>query len=278
MNSYTTTISVNKPASDLFRVIRDVSMWWSKDFEGECEKEGDLFVINHPGRHYSKQQLIEVVPDKKMVWLVTESTLNWLKDPQEWTNTKMIFDISVENDQTVLHFTHEGLVPSLECYERCSQGWSMVILDWLKNCIDSFHLTITVNTNKEKAMQLISRPDNWWVTGITGVTDKLGGKFHVPMGETRIDFEIIVYKPGKRINWKVTGSHIPWLKNIHEWTGTEVVFNILSNGDTTRIDFTHVGLVPTVECYKGCEQGWTEHIAHSLVQLINEGKGAPKSF
>lgn len=134
--SYTATIEVANSPKDVFNHIKDVSKWWSKDFEGSSTKLNDEFVICHPGRHYSKQKLIEVIPDKKMVWLVTDSKLNWIeKDKYEWTNTKMIFEIATEGDKSVLHFTHEGLVPEKECYAMCQQGWSLVIKDWLFNYI-----------------------------------------------------------------------------------------------------------------------------------------------
>jgi uncharacterized protein YndB with AHSA1/START domain len=136
LDSYTATIELTKPAADVFNAIKDVQKWWSKDFEGKSTNLNDEFVINHPNAHYSKQKLVEVVPDKKVVWLVTESKLNWLKkDQQEWTNTKMIFDINTKGDKTILQFTHQGLVPEKECHARCEQGWNMVIKDWLFNYI-----------------------------------------------------------------------------------------------------------------------------------------------
>jgi len=80
--------------------------------------------------------LLEVIPDKKVVWLVTDSKLNWIeKDKYEWTNTRMVFEITTKGDKTVLHFTHEGLVPEKECYVMCEQGWNMVIKNWLFNFI-----------------------------------------------------------------------------------------------------------------------------------------------
>ena len=129
---YSAAIEVAKSPEEVFSRIKEVSKWWSKDFEGSSTNLNDEFVICHPGRHYSKQKLIEVIPNKKIVWLVIESNLDWLeKDKSEWTNTKMIFEITVKGDKTVLHFTHQGLVPEKECYERCQQGWNMVIKDWL---------------------------------------------------------------------------------------------------------------------------------------------------
>jgi len=47
----------------------------------------------------------------------------------------MVFDITTNGDQTVLRFTHEGLVPEKECFELCEQGWNMVIKERLFNFI-----------------------------------------------------------------------------------------------------------------------------------------------
>lgn len=133
---YTAIIEVGKSPQDVFNRINEVSKWWSRDFEGSSARPNDEFIICHPNRHYSKQKLVEVIPDKKVVWLVTESKLNWLeKDKHEWTNTKMVFDITTRDDKTLIHFTHEGLIPEKECYTRCEEGWNMVIKDRLYNFI-----------------------------------------------------------------------------------------------------------------------------------------------
>lgn len=134
--NYQTNIQVTAAPAEVFDRLTEVSQWWSKDFEGSSNKVGDEFVINHPGRHYSKQRLIEVIPGQKMVWLVTESELNWLEqDKTEWTGTTMIFELIPKGSTTELKFIHEGLIPEKECYTRCTQGWDMVIKDWLFNYI-----------------------------------------------------------------------------------------------------------------------------------------------
>jgi hypothetical protein len=128
------TIEVGKSPHEVFNCItRDVAKWWGgKDLEGSSVKLHDEFIVHHPNTHYSKQKLVELIPDKSVVWLVTESRLHWLKkDPHEWTGTKMIFEITGKDDTSVLHFTHEGLSPEKECYAMCSQGWDRVIKDWL---------------------------------------------------------------------------------------------------------------------------------------------------
>ena len=136
IKSYTATIEVAQSAEEVFHHINEVSKWWSKDFEGSSTELNDEFVICHSGRHYSRQKLIEVISGRKVVWLVTQSILDWLKtDINEWTNTKMIFEITSKDDKTILRFTHEGLVPGKECFTRCEQGWNMVIKESLFNLI-----------------------------------------------------------------------------------------------------------------------------------------------
>jgi hypothetical protein len=136
IESFSTTIEVEKSPQEVFNCITDVANWWSKDFEGSSKNVNDEFIIHHPGQHYSKQRLVEVIPNKKMVWLVTESTLYWIQnDKQEWTNTKMIFEIRTAGNKTILHFTHEGLVPVKEGYVMCGKGWGMIIKNWLSHFI-----------------------------------------------------------------------------------------------------------------------------------------------
>jgi len=130
--SFTTTIAAGKSPQEVFGCITDVAKWWGgKDFKGNSTALHDEFIILHEGAHYSKQKLVEVIPGKRIVWLVTESKLYWIQDMNEWTNTKMIFDITTGEGQTTIQFTHEGLVPGKKCYAMCAQGWGMVIKEWL---------------------------------------------------------------------------------------------------------------------------------------------------
>ena len=129
---YNCRIIVNTTPQKTLEGILQVSRWWTNDLRGNSEKINDEFIIQHGDIHYSKHKLVENVPGKKLVWLITESNLNWLKNNKhEWTNTRTIFELKPKGDLTVIHFTHEGLIPEMECYYRCVESWDLVIKERL---------------------------------------------------------------------------------------------------------------------------------------------------
>lgn len=109
---------------EAFDCINSVTKWWTENLEGNSENVSDEFTVQFGDVHYSKQKLVEVIPDKKVVWLVTDSKLNFVNDKQEWTNTCITFEISSNNGKTEVQFTHLGLAPNVECYDACSSAWS----------------------------------------------------------------------------------------------------------------------------------------------------------
>jgi hypothetical protein len=132
---FTTTLFVNETPSEVFDAVNNVRGWWQGEIEGSTGKPGDEFTYRMADIHFSKQRIIEMIPGKKVVWLVTDSQLNFLENKSEWTGTKISFDIAEINNKTQLRFTHQGLVPDFECYGACSYGWSKLIQESLKSLI-----------------------------------------------------------------------------------------------------------------------------------------------
>ncbi|WP_317898106.1 SRPBCC family protein [Aurantibacillus circumpalustris] len=129
---FTTSILVDQTPKEVFNAILNVRVWWqglhNEKIEGKTsELNGEFTYHAGEGAHYSKQKLVELIPNKKVVWLVTESKLNFLKEQDEWTGTEISFEISKAGVKTKIRFTHIGLVPKIECYEVCSAVWNQYI-------------------------------------------------------------------------------------------------------------------------------------------------------
>jgi len=133
--NYTTTFSVSQTPEEVFIAINDVRRWWSGDIEGATDKLGAEFVYRSGDLHRSTQKIIELIPGKKVVWHVLDSQLNFVKDKKEWNGTDIVFEIINKEDKTELRFTHIGLVPTIACYDDCSDAWSFFINDRLRSLI-----------------------------------------------------------------------------------------------------------------------------------------------
>ena len=136
-SNFSTTFLVDQSPEEVFRAVTNVRGWWSKNIIGESAELNDEFVFEVKGVHYSRQKLVEVIPNKRVVWLVTESNMTFIKQHDEWTGTKVVFDIEREGDKTRLTFTHEGLTPHVECYGACAPAWTEYAQHSLKRLIES---------------------------------------------------------------------------------------------------------------------------------------------
>ncbi|WP_329791793.1 SRPBCC domain-containing protein [Lentzea sp. DG1S-22] len=116
----------------------------------------------------------------------------------------------------------------------------------------------------------------WWTGEVEGRTDEVGAEFtyrHPPQHYSRQ--RVTELEPGRRVVWLVTDSRLSFVAEPAEWTGSEVVFDIVPAGDGTGLRFTHVGLVPDVECFGACSTAWLHYVNGSLHSLITTGRGLP---
>lgn len=130
--NFSYSFETSKTSDEVFRLLLQIPQWWSGVYEetitGKSEQLNDEFGFKAGGgMHNTKQKLVELVPNEKIVWLVTASNLTFLSDPGEWMDTRICFDISARNNRTLVTFVHEGLVPGIECYDACSGGWTQYL-------------------------------------------------------------------------------------------------------------------------------------------------------
>ena len=139
-----------------------------------------------------------------------------------------------------------------------------------------YHVSISVNATAQEAFKCINNVTEWWTKIFEGHSEKLDDIFTVRFGETFITSKVVDMILNKKIVWQVIDCYKHWLKNKKEWKDTKMSWEISTENNATQISFTHIGLVPGIECYNGCEKAWNFYVKESLFKLLTEGKGMPE--
>lgn len=145
--------------------------------------------------------------------------------------------------------------------------------------MNHYQQSFTAKANPAAVYAALTTPEGlrgWW-TEECDVADEVGGTIHFRFGRTHKAMRIERLEPGREVRWRCTDAHIDVDRLIHkdEWVGTQLAFRLTPDGQGhTRLDFEHLGLVPTFECYDLCSNGW-RHFMGSLHQFVETGHGKP---
>ena len=154
-SDFTTTITVGQTPEVVFNAVNNVRGWWSESIEGDTDRPGEAFLYYYKDVHISKMKIVEFIPNEKVVWLVLDNHFDFTKDKTEWNGTKIIFDITVQDNKTQLRFTHAGLVPAYECYDVCQDAWTSYIQGSLKDLITTGKGKPTLNSLKSRNLRKV---------------------------------------------------------------------------------------------------------------------------
>ena len=294
---FTTSILVDNSATEVFNAINNVRGWWSEEIEGDTSHLNSEWNYHYQDVHRCKMKITELIPDQKVVWEVLDNYFSFTKDKSEWKGNRIVFEIREKENQTQLQVTQIGLVPENECYDICENAWTTYIQKSLYSLITTgkgqpnskenpqtedekamatinFTTTFFVNQTPQEVFDAVNNVRGWWQGEIDGSTDKLNDEFSYRSGEfhySKQKIEELI--PAQKIAWLVTESQINFVADKTEWMGTKIIFEITEINNKTQLRFTHVGLVPAIECYGGCSGAWEKLIQESLFSLITTGKG-----
>lgn len=133
---FTSTFTVAVTQERAFDAITDVAAWWGP-ITGTTTSIGDEFVYVVPAMHYSGFRVTEFARPHRTTWLVTGSHLDLIADKQEWNGTTVRFEVEAVGEGARVTFVHEGLDPAVECFDTCSNAWSMFVNGSLKALIET---------------------------------------------------------------------------------------------------------------------------------------------
>lgn len=139
-----------------------------------------------------------------------------------------------------------------------------------------YSTSFTVDQSPEEVYAAILNVPAWWTGQVEGTTDEIGAEFsyrHPPQHYSRQRVTELEF--ARRVVWRVVDSELSFVSEPAEWTGSDIVFDIAPVDGGTELRFTHVGLLPQVECYDACSTGWIHYVGGSLHSLITTGAGLP---
>jgi hypothetical protein len=95
---FTTTFSVEQGPEKVFNAITNVRGWWSEEIEGATDKLGAEFLYHYEVVHRCKMKITEFVPGQRIVWLVLDHYFKFTEDKAEWTDTRVIFEVTQKGE------------------------------------------------------------------------------------------------------------------------------------------------------------------------------------
>jgi hypothetical protein len=134
-SDFTVTLLVEQSPGEVIEAVSNPQNWWSGEVTGKAMQLNDEFSYRYKDLHYSRQRVVELIPEQKIVWMVTECELSYVEDRNEWTGTRISFEVTRLANQTELRFSHLGLTPAVECFNSCSTTWAQLIKQSLYSLI-----------------------------------------------------------------------------------------------------------------------------------------------
>ncbi|CAN5268742.1 hypothetical protein BH11ACT3_BH11ACT3_26990 [soil metagenome] len=139
-----------------------------------------------------------------------------------------------------------------------------------------FTTTFDVDATPAAVFDAVTNVRGWWTGApgddayVTGDSAKVGDVFVYRYADVHRSVQRITESvPEERVVWHVDEAALNFIDDPAEWVGTDIVFDIapLPSGHT-ELRFTHVGLLPAVECYDACSNAWASYVGGSLKKLI----------
>src|ERR1700750_793521 len=133
-NSFNVQFTTHIPPKKIIEAINDVKGWWATNVKGNTQNLNEVFTVRF-GKTFATIKVIEIIPNEKIVWLVTDCDLPLFENPKDWLNTKIVWELRNESRKTIVKMIHDGLTPEASCYQDCKKGWTFYVTESLQKLV-----------------------------------------------------------------------------------------------------------------------------------------------
>ena len=144
-------IGIKSPTAQVYKAlstIKGLANWWTKEVEGDEQVGGKIeFTFRSDTGEIKGKMIMEVQelnPQKDVRWRCVDG-------PAEWIGTDIAFELSQQDDQTIIIFGHRNWHEAVEFTAHCSMKWAVFLLS----------LREYVETGKGKPSPHDLKIDNW---------------------------------------------------------------------------------------------------------------------
>jgi len=137
--SYRQTVTINTSKEKVFSALTSgIENWWGA-VDKEGQQVGEIFKVSW-GEPWYQFEIIEFQIDTKVTWKCVDANqiIGGMEGvAKEWVGTKLYWAIEVnKEDEIQVSLIHEGLAPTLLCYDVCSFHWDKFITESLKDYLE----------------------------------------------------------------------------------------------------------------------------------------------
>ena len=124
-------VAIKASPNDTYRALttrEGLAGWWTTDTQGNCNVGGVIqFRFGTRGRIDMK--VLDLDPAKRVLWEVVDG-------PQEWIGTKVSFELTQDDDFTIILFKHQGWKEPIEFMHHCSTKWALFLMS-IKSLVET---------------------------------------------------------------------------------------------------------------------------------------------
>ena len=102
-----------------------LSGWWTRDTQGDPGVDGELTFTFSPG-NTTTMRVDRLDRPRRVEWTCVAQHIENFDPPDEWVETRLVFDLVPDGAATRLTLTHVGL-SWLDCREQCVPGWEFYL-------------------------------------------------------------------------------------------------------------------------------------------------------
>jgi uncharacterized protein YndB with AHSA1/START domain len=144
-------IGIKSPTTQVYNALTSLEglgQWWTDEVQGEEQVGGKIEFTFRSETGQLKGKMVMEVQE-----LNAQKDVRWrcIDGPAEWIGTDITFQLSPQDNQTILLFGHRNWREAVEFTSHCSMKWATFLLS----------LREYVETGKGKPSPYDLKIDNW---------------------------------------------------------------------------------------------------------------------